>query len=214
MMKVAILTSRDQWFVPYAKNLQTNINNAYLFFKHEDIEDSFEVVFILSYHNIIQKEYLEKHKHNIVIHESALPKGKGWAPMFWQILEGENSIPFSMFEACDGIDNGDIYMQETLMLSGYELNEELREKQANFTSQMCLKFLNNYNKYKVPEKQIGEESFYSKRTTKDSQLDVTKSIQEQFNLLRIVNNEEYPACFEIDGHKYIFKIEEAQDEDR
>ena len=28
------------------------------------------------------------------------------------------------------------------------------------------------------------------------------------------NNDNYPAFFEIDGHKYILKIEEAQDEDR
>ena len=209
-MKVAILTSLDQWFVPYAKKLQTKIDNAYLFFRHEDIDDSFEVIFILSYHKIIQKEYLKKHKHNIVIHESALPKGKGWAPMFWQILEDENNVPFTMFEASSGVDDGNIYMQETLTLSGYELNEELREKQANFTSKMCLEFLNNYDRYKVPKKQIGEESFYAKRTSKDSQLDVTKSIEEQFNLLRIVNNEEYPAFFEIDDHKYKLTIEKME----
>lgn len=206
-MKVAILTSLDQWFVPYAKILQTNIDNAYLFFRHEDIDDSFEIIFILSYHIIIKKEYLKKHKHNIVIHESALPKGKGWSPMFWQILEDENNVPFTMFEASAGVDNGNIYMKKTLILSGYELNEELREKQANFTSKMCLEFLDNYDKYKVSKKQIGEESFYVKRTSQDSKLDVTKSIQEQFNLLRIVNNKEYPAFFEIDNHKYKLTIE-------
>ncbi|HIP14700.1 MAG TPA: methionyl-tRNA formyltransferase [Sulfurimonas autotrophica] len=209
-MKVAILTSLDQWFVPYAKKLQTKIDNAYLFFRHEDIDDSFEIVFILSYHKIIQKEYLKKHKHNIVIHESALPKGKGWAPMFWQILEDENNIPFAMFEASPGVDDGNIYMQETLTLSGYELNEELREKQANFTSKMCLEFLNNYDRYKVPKKQTGKESFYAKRSAKDSQLDVKQSIEEQFNLLRIVNNEEYPAFFEIDNHKYKLTIEKME----
>jgi len=209
-MKVAILTSLDQWFMPYAKKLQTKIDNAYLFFRHEDIDDSFEIVFILSYHKIIQKEYLKKHKHNIVIHESALPKGKGWAPMFWQILEDENNIPFAMFEASPGVDDGNIYMQETLTLSGYELNEELREKQANFTSKMCLEFLNNYDRYKVPKKQTGKESFYAKRSAKDSQLDVKQSIEEQFNLLRIVNNEEYPAFFEIDNHKYKLTIEKME----
>ncbi len=209
-MKVAILTSLDQWFVPYAKKLQTKIDNAYLFFRHEDIDDGFEIIFILSYHKIIQEKYLKKHKHNIVIHESALPNGKGWAPMFWQVIEGKDKIPFSMFEAGSGVDNGDIYMQETLTLSGYELNKELREKQANFTSKMCLEFLNKYDRYKVPKKQIGEESFYAKRTSKDSQLDVTMSIEEQFNLLRIVNNEEYPAFFEIDDHKYKLTIEKME----
>ena len=209
-MKVAILTSLDQWFVPYAKKLQTKIDNAYLFFRHEDIDDSFEIVFILSYHKIIQKEYLKKHKHNIVIHESALPKGKGWAPMFWQILEDENNIPFAMFEASPGVDDGNIYMQETLTLSGYELNEELREKQANFTIDMCLEFLNKYEKYQIPKQQIGNDSNYKKRTLKDSELDINQTIKEQFNLLRIVDNDNYPAFFEINGHKYKLTIENME----
>jgi methionyl-tRNA formyltransferase len=208
-MKIAISTSKNQWFVNYAEELAKKIK-AKLFFNHKDIDNSFDIVFILSYHQIIEKEYLEKHKHNIVIHESALPKGKGWAPMFWQILEGKNQIPFTMFEASNGVDNGDIYMQKTLELNGNELNSELREKQANFTIQMCLEFLENYEEFKVHAPQTGEESFYQKRTPKDSELDIHKSINEQFNLLRIVDNEDYPAFFYKNGKKYILKIEEEK----
>ena len=214
MMKVAILTTMGQWFVPYAEELRKQIKNSFLFFAHEEISGSFDIVFILGYHRVIQEKYLKKHKHNIVVHESALPQGKGWAPMFWQILEGRNEIHFTMFEAGNGVDNGDIYIQKTLYLTGYELNNELREKQANFTSRMCLEFLNNYEKYKNPKKQNGTESFYPKRTPKDSQLDINKNLKEQFDLLRIANNEEYPAFFELDGHKYILKIEEVSNEDR
>ncbi len=72
---------------------------------------------------------------------------------------------------------------------------------------MCKEFINNYEKYKIPTPQNKEESFYPKRTPKDSELDINKTIKEQFNLLRIVNNDEYPAYFEIDGHRYILKIE-------
>jgi len=207
MMKVAILTSSNQWFVEYAKLLNHQIQNSKLFFSHEDIKENFDVLFILSYHKIISSDYLLKHKHNIVVHASALPHGKGWAPLFWQILEGENEIPFTMFEASSGVDDGDIYMQRTLELTGFELNAELREKQANFTIEMCSEFLNNYEKYKIPKKQTGEESFYKKRTSKESELDIHKTIKEQFNLLRIVDNENYPAFFEIDGNRYILKIE-------
>ena len=205
MMKIAILTSPNQWFIPYAKELENRLKNAKLFFDHKEIDDNYDIVFILGYHSLIEEEYLKLHKHNIVIHESYLPQGKGWAPMFWQILEGKNDIVFSMFEASDGIDNGDIYMQKTLKLTGYEL-KELREKQANFAIEMCLEFLNNYKKYKNPKRQIGKESFYKKRDAKDSKLDINKTIKEQFNLLRIVDNDNYPAFFEIDGHRYILNI--------
>jgi len=209
-MKIALLTSPNQWFVPYAKNLQSEIPNASLFFDHTEIDASFEVIFILSYHRLISQEYLLRHTHNIVIHESALPKGKGWAPLFWQVLEGVKDITFTMFEASSGVDDGEVYMQKELHLTGYELNNELRESQANLSIEMCLDFVNNYTMYKIPTKQTGGESFYSKRTIKDSELDINKTIQEQFNLLRIVNNEEYPAFFIKDGHKYKLKIEKME----
>ena len=213
-MKVAILTTENQWFIPYAEELAKIIKGSKLFLNHKDIKESFDIVFILSYHKIIEKEFLKYHKHNIVIHASALPKGKGWAPMFWQILEGKNKIPFSMFEASIGVDDGDIYMQKNLQLIGYELNSQLRDKQATFTIDMCLEFIKDYEIYKIPKKQSGEESFYTKRGAVDSELDILKSIDEQFNLLRIVDNDFYPSFFYKNGEKYILKIEKAEDENR
>jgi methionyl-tRNA formyltransferase len=213
-MQIAILTSPKQWFIPYAEKLNKTIKKSKLFFDHKDINSSFDIVFILSYHKIIEKRYRKFHKHNIVIHSSDLPQGKGWAPLFWQILEGKNEIVFSMFEADDGVDSGDIYMKKTLKLNGYELNNELRKKQAELIIEMCLEFINNYEKYKVPTPQKGKESFYKKRTPKDSELDINKTIKEQFNLLRIVDNENYPAFFYIDNQKYILKIEKAENENQ
>jgi len=210
-MKILILTSPDQWFIPYAKQLQGKLPESNLLYDHSGIDEVYDIVYILSYHKIIPMEQLAANRHNIVIHASALPKGKGWAPMFWQVLEEKNEIPFTMFEASSGVDDGDIYMQEILHLTGYELNDALRDKQANFIIEMCLKFIKNYEKYKSVKAQNGEESFYSKRSVKDSELDVDKTIKEQFNLLRIVSNDDYPAFFEIDGHKYILKIEKASE---
>ncbi|MBT4733251.1 methionyl-tRNA formyltransferase, partial [Candidatus Woesearchaeota archaeon] len=122
-------------------------------------------------------------------------------------LEGENKIPFTMIEASSKVDNGDIYMQEILELTNHELNEELRDKQAKMIMQMCIKFVNNYEQYKIPVKQNGNGSFYKKRDKKDSALDIDKTIRDQFNLLRVVNNSDYPAYFELDGKRYILKIE-------
>lgn len=207
-MRIAILTSANQWFVPYAEALQKKIKDSELFFNHTKITKPFDILFILSYHKIIEKKFLH-HKYNVVIHASALPHGKGWAPMFWQIMEGKNKIPFSMFEASDGVDDGKIYMQNVLHLSGYELHDELRQKQAEFTNMMCLKFLDIPKESKP---QAGKESFYPKRFPTDSCLNIHKSINEQFNLLRICSNSEYPAFFEKNGHRYILKIQEAPDE--
>ncbi len=209
-MKIAILTTAETWFVTYVLELEKQMNKLHydvtLFFEHETIDTTYNIVFILSYHRIIPKRYLQLHKHNLVVHASDLPKGKGWAPFFWQVIEGKSEIPFTLFEAGEEIDNGDIYLQRHVTLNGYELYEELRLIQVKTTIELCLDFLHEYENV-VSQQQIGEESFYRKRTPEDSQLDINQSIKEQFNLLRTVSNESFPAFFEIDGHRYILKIE-------
>jgi methionyl-tRNA formyltransferase len=211
-MRIAILTSKNQWFEYYAKILSESLGNAKIYNNYENFEGKHDIVFILSYHQLVGKEFLSKNTHNIVIHESLLPEGKGWSPLFWQVLDNKKTIPFTMFEASHGIDDGDIYLVDELELTGFELNDELRKKQAEKIINMCINFVNNYDKFKSLNKQSGDETFYAKRGLSDSKLDVNKSIKEQFNLLRVVSNKEYPAFFEIDGHKFLLKIERFKDE--
>ena len=59
-----------------------------------------------------------------------------------------------------------------------------------------------------PAPQQGEETSYPKRSTEDSELDTNKTLEENFNLLRIADNEQYPAFFIRDGKKYTIKIYE------
>ena len=210
---IAILTSKKSWFVPYAEGLIEIIRNrglrCELFFNHKEIDESFEIVFILSYFELIDRESLSKHKYNLVVHESDLPEGKGWAPSFWQILEGKNNIPVVMFEAAEKVDAGHIFIKDYIELEGWELHDAIRRKQAMKTIEICLRFLDEYKDLK-PEKQTGETSFYRRRTHTDSELDINKTIKEQLNLFRIVNNDKFPAFFTHNGKKYILKIfEEA-----
>lgn len=208
-MKIAILTSPNQWFEKYAESLSEKLGKVSVFKSYEELNECFDILFILSYHQIIPANILKNNKHNIVIHASDLPSGKGWAPLFWQVLEGKQNITFSMFEAGAGVDDGDVFMKKTLSLLGSELNTELRRKQAELTIEMCVEFIEKYDSFLPPKKQCGDESFFPKRTSKDSELDVNKTIKEQFNLLRIVDNSEYPAFFYMHGKKYLIRIDEG-----
>ena len=128
MVKIAILTSANQWFCQYAPDLSQRLNDAPIYYRASEIADKFDILFILGCHEIVDIKVLSRNKYNLVIHESNLPRGKGWAPLFWQIIEGKNEITFSMIEATAEIDAGPIYMQKKLYLTGFELNSEIRKK--------------------------------------------------------------------------------------
>lgn len=207
-MKIQILVDNpNSWMVPHAQDFCSQMENEGVDCKflsnHDDVVNG-DVLVLLSCEKMF-KDYT-KNKYNLVVHESDLPKGKGWSPMTWQVMEGSDEIVVTLFEAAEKVDSGVIYFQEKMMLDGTELINELREKQALVTFSLVKKFMNAYPDISGSE-QVGEESFYPKRGPKNSMLSLDKSLAEQFNLLRIVDNERYPAYFEKDGVKYVLKIE-------
>lgn len=206
---VTITVEKDSWIVPYAYELKDKIEQrglTVLVCESSDILSANGWInFLLGLTKRLPNSILTLHKHNLVIHESDLPQGKGFSPMSWQILEGKNSIPFCLFEATEEIDSGPIWLKETVQLNGSELASEWRDIQGKVTIELCLRFIDEYPSLK-PLAQKGKGSFYSRRLAKDSKLDVNKTIYEQFNLLRIVDNERYPAFFEINGNKYYLNI--------
>ena len=82
---------------------------------------------------------------------------------------------------------------------------ELREKQAYGRLNLIRNFLQTYPKLRA-RKQRGRGSYNRKRYPNDSEININKSIKSQFNLLRICDNERYPAFFYYKKQKYIFKI--------
>lgn len=213
-MKITILVdNQNSWIIPYATRLADEVRamGHDIHYVHEhDAVVSGDLAFFLGCEKLVKRVTLDKNTHNLVIHESALSAGKGWSPLTWQILEGKNDIPITLFEAEESVDSGDIYLQETMHFEGNELNAELKHAQGEKTIELVKQFVEKYPHIEG-KKQESQESFYPRRTQKDSELDVHKTIIEQFNLLRVVDNERYPAFFRYKGKKYILKIEKADE---
>jgi methionyl-tRNA formyltransferase len=199
--------------IPYSEQLMDILKSKgysirIVYSKKEII--SGDIAFLLSCFQLIQKEYLALNKHNIVVHASDLPSGKGWSPMTWQVLEGKNKIFLTLFEAVEEMDAGYFYIKDEIVLNDGELIDELRNKLGEKIVQMCLLFVDRVNSINGKE-QEGDSTFYRRRTPEDSELDINKTIDEQFNLLRVVDNERYPAFFVKNGIKYVLSIKKADE---
>lgn len=212
-MKIYILVDNpNSWIIPYAKILLNRLikleHSAYLIFDQIDIQQC-DIAFYLGCTSLVGKNIMNLGGSNVVVHPSALPAGRGFSPLAWQILEGKSTIPVTLFEAVQGADEGNIYLSDKIKLNGTELNNEIKRKQGDVTIDLCLKYVRSFGFY-TPIKQTGEATYYKKRGPKDSQLDPYKTISEQFNLLRVVDNEKYPAFFSYSGCDYIIKIEKKK----
>ncbi len=127
------------------------------------------------------------------------------SPWTWLILEGAKQIPVCLLEAEKDVDSGAIIYKDFMPLEGTELVDDVRGMLRNKTQELCLRFLNSKT-CPQGQKQKGPPTFYKRRGPQDSCLDIDKTLGEQFDLLRVVDNENYPAFFEINGQKYILKI--------
>jgi methionyl-tRNA formyltransferase len=207
MLVQLLVDNPNSWIIPYVIKLKEEIIKKFnfpvkLIYKHEDVIKG-EVLCLLSCEKIFKN--LNYNDYNLVIHESDLPLGKGWSPLTWQVLEGKNEIPMTLFEAAESVDAGEIYAKEYLKLNGSELLPEIKDKQGKITIKLILLFLENFPM--KGKKQVGESTFYDRRKAEDSKLDINKSIADQFNLLRVCDNERYPAYFSYKGSEYKILIE-------
>ncbi len=212
-MQITVLVdNKESWFMPHAIRLVNTLKNkghrVVLAHDHKSVKKG-DCLLLLSCMRIVVPEILQLNTHNIVVHESRLPLGRGFAPFTWQILEGKNKIWLTLFEAAEKVDSGHIYFQEHILFEGHELHDELKERLALKTVELILKFFENYSNVRgIPQR--GKTSWYRRRTPADSELDVHKTIKEQFNLLRVVDNERYPAFFWHKGKRYILKISKQE----
>jgi methionyl-tRNA formyltransferase len=207
-LRVTIFVDNPSWILPYAERLAAQAAArgcaATLARSADDVPEG-DVAFFLGCTTMASRGLRARNRMNMVVHESALPHGRGFAPLAWQVLEGRTEIPVVLFEAEDAPDAGPIYLRDRIQLTGYELNDELRRRQGEVTVSLCLEFLERYPDLR-PEPQIGAATTYRRRTPQDSALDPDKSLRQQWPLLRVVDNERYPAFVDIDGHRYILKI--------
>ncbi len=215
---ISILVDNDSWILPWAERLLVKAESlkfeASLIRSADEIEEGF-ACFLLGCTKLVPSRILTRNQFNLVVHESALPEGKGFSPMTWQILEGKSEIPVCLIEAEEAVDAGIIYYQDKIVLDGHELSNEWREIQGAKTLQMCLRFLEQYGSDQRvdiadAEHQTGNGSIYRRRSSKDSELDISLSIEAQMPLLRVVDNDRYPAFFSFQGHKYQLKIEKIE----
>lgn len=208
--RVSVVVDNPSWILPWAEELKGRIetegDTALLCRDHDQIKSG-DVAFFLGCIKITPPNVLLRSRRNLVVHESGLPKGRGFSPLTWQIIEGANVVPICLLEASpDEVDAGSVIYTDALRFEGHELLEELRAAQGDKTVELCLRFLRE-PKPPTGVPQVGETTTYPRRRPRDSRLDARLPLMDLFPLLRVVDDERYPAFFDHAGARYRIRID-------
>lgn len=164
-----------------------------------------DILFAISCSDILRPAHRELYRHALVVHASALPRRRGWSPHMWAILEGEENITVSLLTADDPVDSGLIHHQTQFSVAPHftlaEINASL------FAAELALMdWALDHIDHAPPREQVGAISYCRKRTPADSRIDPASSIAAQFDLLRIADNDRFPAYFDLHGHRYTLTL--------
>lgn len=171
------------------------------------------ILFLISCNEVISSKVRAKFDKTLVIHASDLPKGRGWSPHIWEIVDGAESITIVLLEAEDKVDCGAIWKKLHIPIPKHALHDEINRVLFKAESDLMSFAVENFSTARPsPQNASIEPSYYSKRSPEHSEIDPNKSLLSQFDLLRVCDPVRYPAYFKLHGCRYKIVLEKEDDE--
>lgn len=167
-----------------------------------------DVVFVAGWrYRIPLEEYTVPPKGCIVLHDSLLPKYRGFAPMNWAIINGETETGVTMFFIDEDIDSGDIISYRVVDINMSDTAKTLEEKLSSLYIELLeenLPFIEE-GIHGLPQDH-SKATYTCKRVPEDGLIDWGKPSLQIHNLVRGLTYP-YPGAFSyVDGSKvYIWK---------
>jgi methionyl-tRNA formyltransferase len=123
---------------------------------------------------------------NINLHASLLPKYRGAAPVQWAIANGETVTGVTAMRIDEGLDTGDILLQQKLAISEKDTAETLAPKLAAIGADLMIETLRRLQAGTIqPQRQNHAHATLAPILKKeDGRIDFGRSAQEIWNRLR------------------------------
>ncbi|MHB9099259.1 MAG: methionyl-tRNA formyltransferase [Syntrophales bacterium] len=98
-----------------------------------------DLVIVAAFGQILPKEIISGQRRGCInIHPSLLPKYRGAAPINWALIRGEEKTGVTIMQMDEGVDSGDILLQEETLIGAEETFGELHDRLAKMGADLLL----------------------------------------------------------------------------
>jgi methionyl-tRNA formyltransferase len=157
-----------------------------------------DAIIVVGYGRIIPPWMLQLPKYgNINLHASLLPKYRGAAPIQWAIASGENISGVTTMRIDEGLDTGDILLQQELAIAENDTSETLAPKLATLGAELMVETLRGLQSGAI----TGRPQDHKHATLapilkkEDGRIDFRRTAQEIYNRLR--GFQPWPGAFTL-----------------
>lgn len=130
----------------------------------------------------------------VCFHSTPLPYGRGGSPIQNMIERGHSETQVTALQMTKGLDEGPIYCRRNLSLAGSA--EEIFNRIAAVILEM-IPFI--IEETPVPSPQVGEPTYFKRRTPDQSVLPSGGDLQRIYDHIRMLDAEGYPKAFLTHG---------------
>ena len=199
-----ILASTKSWHAEFfAQNRQSLVGNWSFVTCLSDLEVQASqldptFIFFLHWSEIVPARVHEKY-NCVCFHMTDLPYGRGGSPLQNLIVSGHTITSISAIKMVGEIDAGPVYLKRNLDLTGTALEIFKRATPICFLNDQEIQ-----NADLEPVVQQGDPTYFRRRTAADSKILKTITIDQMYDLIRMLDAPDYPKAFIHHGK---FKLE-------
>jgi methionyl-tRNA formyltransferase len=165
-----------------------------------------DIAFAIGWRYLITKEaYSIPLKGTLIIHDSLLPKYRGFAPMNWAMINGETKTGVTLFHIAEGVDCGPIVDQMAEDIRIDDTAKTLDERVIKLYEEIVAKnipALASGTVKSVPQNEA-EATYTCKRTPEDGEINWQQSALQIHNLIRACTHP-FPGAFTVLNGKKVF----------
>ena len=145
-----------------------------------------EIIVVVAYGKILPAQILRLPSHGCInVHASLLPKYRGAAPIQWAIINGEKKTGITTMLMDEGLDTGNILLQEETEISSDDNAETLGNKLAEIGASLLIRTIKGIRSgYIKPIPQKGTPGYAPPLKKEDGRLNWSKTATEIFNFVR------------------------------
>ncbi|MBI4058781.1 methionyl-tRNA formyltransferase [Candidatus Microgenomates bacterium] len=156
-----------------------------------------DLIVVMGWRTIIPREIYEIPKYkSVAVHESYLPKYRGFAPVNWVVINGEKSTGVSLFYLAEGMDSGDLVDQIKVPIGINDTAIDVYRKTKTASIKVLIrnlsKLLNGTPRRKKQNEKLA--TYTCARIPDDGRIDWNLPTLKIYNLIRALSDP-YPGAF-------------------
>lgn len=163
-----------------------------------------DLLFMVHWRYLLAPGTLSRARSAVVLHDSLLPRYRGFSPTVWAIVNGEHEAGATLLHAAEDFDTGDIIDQEAVPIGADDTIADVFERTTGAYLRLLERNIDALKDGRSPRRAQDEAqaTYTCRRVADDNRIDWSQSAVAIHDLIRGCTRP-YPGAFTFEGGRRV-----------